>query len=215
MATKIGLIGVAPNPYANSEAAPNAPQNSLINSVAATGDTLQFYAFAWDTTIPNYGEGMPYGLPLEPQPTFVWTSSNTGIATINSGTGIATGVSAGICEITATATVDTVPYIGSASFGVALISPASATVSYPNTQVFTWEGGGSGVQWFSAPNFAQISTGNSSTTGNSATAITAVSLDYSASSVTVPVYALFNSGQNGATQGVVAQASLTINNLPT
>jgi len=86
----------------------------------------QFTAFAWDgIAVLN----PPFGNPIQPQPTWTWTSSNTGIATINSSTGLATGVGSGVCEIIATATVGLQTFSGAAMFGCALISPGTATIT--------------------------------------------------------------------------------------
>lgn len=136
---------------------------SPVNSVASVGGTLQFTAFAWDgIAVLN----PPFGNPIQPQPTWTWASTNTGVATINSSTGLATGVSAGVCEIIATATVGLQTFSGSAMFGVTLITPNTATINYGSSQVFT--ASGNSAQWQSGiPAVAQMRSGNTNVFGTS------------------------------------------------
>jgi hypothetical protein len=98
--------------------------------------------------------------------------------------------------------------------GVALISPATATITYGQSQVFTISGA-SPAQWFSGiPAVALMSTGNTNGIGSSATAVTGITPNFPSSSAVVPIYAVIGGyGVNG-TEGVIAQASLTVNNIP-
>jgi len=75
----------------------------------AAGATQQFTATARDQN----------GNLMSPQPAFTWSSSGTAVATINSSSGLATGVAAGSTGITATnGTVS-----GTASLTVKVVSP--------------------------------------------------------------------------------------------
>jgi len=203
----MSFVLVAPAPFVSTLSAFNG--SPYANSIATVGGTLQFSAFAWD------GLGIlnpPFGDPLQPQPTWTWSSSNTGIATINSSTGLVTGAGSGVCQITASSTVGLQILAGSAMLGVGLISPASATINYGQTQLFT---ASSTAQWFSGiPAVAQMSTGNTNGLGSSATAVTGLTPNFPSGSAVVPVYAVIGGyGFNGL-EGVIAQASLTVNNIP-
>ena len=194
------FIQVFPQP---ALANPNVATPTFVNSVAATSQTLTFSAFAW---IVNAGDvsypGNPFGVPLEPQPTFTFASSNTGIATINSSTGVATGVSAGICSIEVTCTISGTTYSGSGLFGVALISPASATVSPNSTQAFTCV---SPAQWASG-NSNLISGILPDTSDASASSVTAYSTGNSGAT---SIYAAVGGSWSGPNV-VIAQASVTV-----
>ena len=205
MSQTISLILVAPAPFASS-----ILNVTSVNSVASVGGTLQFTAFAWDGLAYL---NQPFGFPIQPQPTWTWASSNTGIATINSSTGLATGVSQGICTITASTVVSGQTFSGSAQFGVALISPATSTLNYGQSAAFT---ASSNAQWQSGiPAVAQMWNGNTNVFGSSATAITGVSTThYPNSSQVVPIYAYIGGYGSGGIEGVIASANLTVNNIP-
>jgi hypothetical protein len=199
MSQTIALILVSPG-------SPPSPYPVLygVNSVATVGGTLQYSAFAFDTNVSTL---YPFGNPIQPQPSWTWTTSNGSVATVNS-SGLVTGAGAGICTITASIVVGSATFSGSAQFGCALITPATATVNFGTPQTFTVTNGPG--HWFSGvPAGAQMWNGTPNTIGNSATAVIGGIPQGLPSSVTVPVYALI-----GGLGGVVAAASLVVNNIP-
>lgn len=100
-------------------------------SMVLGGATVQMAAVvknAAGTTIPN---------------TIVWSSDNTGVATVNSSTGVVTSVAAGVCKIRGTSTVGTVydESVTSVSIDTTTatvsVSPSTASLAPNTTQQLT------------------------------------------------------------------------------
>jgi hypothetical protein len=113
------------------------PSNPVLASIAVTpaspsiaaNATEQFTATAKDSN-GNTMSGV----------TFIWTSSSTGVATINASSGLATGVSAGTTQITAAAQGVTSPgdtLTVTAVLASIAVTPASPSIAANATEQFT------------------------------------------------------------------------------
>jgi hypothetical protein len=190
------------------------PRPPQVASVATVGATLQFSAFAYDNVVDATQHLS--GHPMLPQPTFTWSTSNSSVATINS-SGLATGVGAGTCTVSASVVVgldsmgNLITIIGTTQFAVAMISPATQTVNFGVAgTTFSVAGTGLTAQWFSGiPVVAEFYTGDTNFFGNTATAVMGGTVHGQPSTVTVPVYCWV-----GGWQGAICQASLVVNNVP-
>jgi hypothetical protein len=111
------------------------------------GSTVQLVATAFDNS----------GLIVSTS--FTWSSDNTGVATVNSGTGLVTGVANGICNIQAQAN-DSGAAKGSIAVGVALLSANTISLAYGNSTTISSVGGFPTANWSSgAPGAAQVYAG--------------------------------------------------------
>src|SRR4029077_881664 len=91
--------------------------------------------------------------------TFTWTSDSPAVATVNSSTGLVTGVGPGICNIQAQAN-DSGAAKSSISVGVALLSANSLTIAYGQTATLSSVGNFPTVNWVSgADGAAQVYAG--------------------------------------------------------
>jgi uncharacterized protein YjdB len=80
-----------------------------------------------------------------------WSSSNAGVASIGSATGVANGVSTGTamitytlpggCYVTSVLTVNAAPTVGSTGGGIAICSGNTATLSGTGADTYSWTGG--------------------------------------------------------------------------
>jgi len=166
--------------------------------VPSFGGTLQFTSIVYDTFVDPVLH-LP-GHPMFPQPTITWRTSNSTIATINS-SGLATGTGQGICTITAATVISGAVILGTALFGVACISPAAQTMNF----------GAAGVT-FSCTVGNGFATPGNHDGGNISQVVTVFeggNPQGFPSSLVVPIYCYVNGWQ-----GVVAQANLTVNNIP-
>jgi uncharacterized protein YjdB len=146
-------------------------------TLAAVGTTQQFAAEAFDAN----------AMSLVTQPAFTWTSSQTAVATIDAGTGLATAVGNGTTTITASAGgVDgTAALTVSQAVASIVVTPSNATLSALGAvQQFTAEARDAGglplapqpvITWTSsATGVATIDqSGRATAAGNGATTITA------------------------------------------
>lgn len=111
------------------------------------GATIQLFAFAFDGN----------GVLISPI-TFTWTSSDAGVATVDSN-GLVTGVANGICVIKAVA-FDSGAAVGTISVGVALLSANTISLAYGNSTTISSVGGFTTANWCSgAPGSAEVRAG--------------------------------------------------------
>jgi hypothetical protein len=193
------LIYVAPQAYAW----PNADAYG-INSVSSVTQTLQYSVTPLSPATVN-GENVPLDPTLY---SWVWSTSNSSVATVNSSSGLVTGQGSGICSIIASVTINAQVYSGSAQFGCALISPASASISFGQSQGFTSTS--PQTIWFcGTPNVGQLPGGNP--VGTSATFVSGGATQHPSSPVVVPIYGLINGLVGGPNSAVMAVANLTVN----
>ena len=98
------------------------------------GSTIQLFSTAFDQN----------GLIVSTS--FTWSSDNARVATLNSGTGLATGVANGICNIQAQAN-DSGAAKGTISVGVALLSANTISLAYGNSTTISSVGGFNTANW--------------------------------------------------------------------
>ncbi|HET9406031.1 MAG TPA: Ig-like domain-containing protein [Candidatus Sulfotelmatobacter sp.] len=113
------LVGVF-----NANLAPGLPN---WNNIPTIGGTLQLAAVEFLTTGT-----------IRSAATWTYSSDNTAVATVNSSTGLVTGVSSGTCHITATS--DDMQ-VGVLPIGVALLSLGSSTIAFGSSTTVTCTGG--------------------------------------------------------------------------
>jgi uncharacterized protein YjdB len=107
----------APGPSTSVVIRPLHPFSPNCLHMPTAGSTIQLFATALDSN----------GLIVST--TFTWSSDNAGVATVNSSTGVVTGVASGICNIQAQADDSGAAKSGIA-VGVALLSANTISLAY-------------------------------------------------------------------------------------
>jgi hypothetical protein len=124
----------APGPSTSVVIRPLHPLSPNCLHMPTAGSTIQLFATALDAN----------GLIVST--TFTWSSDNAGVATVNSSTGVVTGVASGICNIQGQAN-DSGAAKSSIAVGVALLSTNTISLAYGNSTTISSVGGFNTANW--------------------------------------------------------------------
>lgn len=101
----VSIFATAPNGVSSNAAVASVTSTT---GMSLTADTPTFAVAVGDTYTPTVRTRNVFNDTIGSPPTISWSSSNTGVATVNSSTGVVTGVATGAVDITASSTAGSV-----------------------------------------------------------------------------------------------------------
>jgi len=136
-----------PGPSSTVSIRPLHPSGPNVLHMPTAGSTVRLVATAFDNS----------GLIVSTS--FTWSSDNASVATVNSGTGLVTGVANGICNIQAQAN-DSGAAKNKIAVGVALLSANTISLAYGSSTTISSVGGFDTANWFGGcPGAAEVRAG--------------------------------------------------------